>query len=148
MTSHCRIFPIYLGRYMWHLRFSAKTAVDWMFTRLGFTACMGITDTNGRTEYKQARFSSFTKGLQELADWLAKYDSNDVCMESTGKFWIPVFNILEKTCWVTLAYPKYTKPKRATKPTIRMPSGFVTCICAIWSTQVLSLRRTFASCAT
>mgnify|MGYP005919573191 CR=1 FL=1 len=61
-------------------------------------ACMGITDTNGRTEYKQARFSSFTKGLQELADWIAKYDCNDVCMESTGKFWIPVFNILEKTC--------------------------------------------------
>ena len=39
-------------------------------------ACMGITDTNGRTEYKQARFSSFTKGLQELADWIAKYDCN------------------------------------------------------------------------
>ena len=78
-------------------------------------ACMGITDTNGRTEYKQARFSSFTKGLQKLADWLAKYDCNDVCMESTGKFWIPVFNILEKTCWVTLAYPKYTKPQKGNK---------------------------------
>ena len=78
-------------------------------------ACIGITDTNGRTEYKQARFSSFTKGLQELADWLAKYDCNDVCMESTGKFWIPVFNILEKTCWVTLAYPKYTKPQKGNK---------------------------------
>lgn len=78
-------------------------------------ACIGITDTNGRTEYKQARFSSFTKGLQELADWLAKYDCNDVCMESTGKFWIPVFNILEKTCWVTLAHPKYTKPQKGNK---------------------------------
>lgn len=78
-------------------------------------ACMGITDTNGRTEYKQARFFSFTKGLQKLADWLAKYDCNDVCMESTGKFWIPVFNILEKTCWVTLAYPKYTKPQKGNK---------------------------------
>lgn len=78
-------------------------------------ACIGITDTNGRTEYKQARFSSFTKGLQELADWLAKYDCTDVCMESTGKFWIPVFNILEKTCWVTLAHPKYTKPQKSNK---------------------------------
>ena len=36
-------------------------------------ACIGITDTNGRTEYKQARFSSFSKGLNELADWLNKY---------------------------------------------------------------------------
>ncbi|RHP23936.1 hypothetical protein DWZ63_11645 [Clostridium sp. AF34-13] len=31
------------------------------------------------------RFSSFTKGLNELCDWLAKYNSNDVCMESSGK---------------------------------------------------------------
>ena len=73
-------------------------------------ACIGITDSNGRTEYKQARFSSFTKGLQELCDWLVKYNCNDVCMESTGKYWIPVFNILEKNnLWVTLSHPKYTK---------------------------------------
>ena len=69
-------------------------------------ACIGITDSNGRTEYKQSRFSSFTKGLQDLADWLAKYSCTDVCMESTGKYWIPVFNILEKICWVTLAPPQ------------------------------------------
>ena len=36
-------------------------------------------------------------------------------MESAGKFWIPVFNILEKTCWVTLAHPKYTKPQKGNK---------------------------------
>ena len=29
-------------------------------------ACIGITDSNNRTEYKQARFSSFTKGLRFL----------------------------------------------------------------------------------
>jgi len=58
-------------------------------------ACIGITDSNGRTEYKQARFSSFVKGLKELADWLAKYHCDEVCMESSGKYWIPVFNIVE-----------------------------------------------------
>ena len=78
-------------------------------------ACIGITDTNNRTEYKQARFSSFSKGLQELSDWLAKYSCTEVCMESSGKYWIPVFNILEKTCWVTLAHPKYTKPQKGNK---------------------------------
>lgn len=36
-------------------------------------------------------------------------------MESTGKYWISVFNILEKTCWVTLAHPKYTKPQKGNK---------------------------------
>lgn len=78
-------------------------------------ACIGITDANGRTEYKQARFSSFSNGLRELAGWLTKHSCADVCMESTGKYWIPVFNIFEKTCWVTLAHPKYTKPQKGNK---------------------------------
>lgn len=78
-------------------------------------ACVGITDTSGRTEYKQSRFSSFSKGLQELADWLAMHSCTEVCMESAGKYWIPVFNILEKNCWVTLAHPKYTKPQKGNK---------------------------------
>lgn len=37
-------------------------------------ACIGITDVSGRTDYKQARFSSFSKGLRELSAWLAKYN--------------------------------------------------------------------------
>ena len=78
-------------------------------------ACIGITDTNGRTEYRQSRFSSFSRGLLELADWLSSYSCKEVCMESAGKYWIPVFNILEKTCWVTLAHPKYTKPQKGNK---------------------------------
>ena len=78
-------------------------------------ACIGITDANSRTDYKQARFSSFSKGLKELAEWLAKYSCTDVCMESSGKYWIPVFNVLEKTCFVTLAHPKYTKPQKGNK---------------------------------
>jgi len=78
-------------------------------------ACIGITDATGRTEYKQERFSAFTKGLRKLAEWLAKYECVFVCMESSGKYWIPVFNVLEKTCFVTLAHPKYTKPQKGNK---------------------------------
>ena len=78
-------------------------------------ACIGITDENGRTDYKEKRFTTFTKGLRELAGWLAKYDCKEVSMESAGRYWIPVFNVLEKTCSVTLAHPKYTKPQRGNK---------------------------------
>ena len=78
-------------------------------------ACIGITDANGLTEYKQSRLSSFSKGLRELADWLTKYGCIEVCMELSEKHWIPVFNILEKTCLVTLAHPKYTKPQKGNK---------------------------------
>jgi len=78
-------------------------------------ACVGITDENSLTEYKQARFSSFSRGLRDLAAWIASFGCKEVCMESAGKFWIPVFNILEKTLWVTLAHPKYTKPQKGNK---------------------------------
>ena len=78
-------------------------------------ACIGITDSNNITTYKQNRFSSFSKGLNELVVWLKSFDCNNVCMESSGKYWIPVYNILEKHCFVTLAHPKYTKPQKGNK---------------------------------
>ena len=78
-------------------------------------ACIGITDRNNRTSYKEARFSSFSSGLRNLADWLALHSCTDVCMESAGKYWIPVFNVLEKSCNVILAHPKYTKPQKGNK---------------------------------
>ena len=36
-------------------------------------------------------------------------------MESTRKYWIPVFNVLERTCWTVLARPEYTKPQKGNK---------------------------------
>lgn len=78
-------------------------------------ACVGITDNHSRTRYYEARFSAFSKGLRDLAAWLQKYNCTEVCMESASKYWIPVFNILEKTCHVVLAHPKYTKPMKGNK---------------------------------
>ena len=40
-------------------------------------ACIGITDVNSRTEYVEARFSTFPKGLKEFSAWLAKYSCED-----------------------------------------------------------------------
>ncbi|WP_339160752.1 transposase [Siminovitchia sp. FSL H7-0308] len=67
------------------------------------------------TTYKHRRFSTFTKRLVELSQWLCKNNCKDVCMESTGKYWIPVFNILEDSCNITLAHPKYVKAIRGKK---------------------------------
>ncbi len=36
-------------------------------------------------------------------------------MESTGKYWIPVYNVLEKSCTIVLAHPKYVKAIRGKK---------------------------------
>ena len=103
-------------------------------------ACIGITDSKRRTEYRQARFSSFTKGLKELCDWLAKYNCNDVCMESTGKYWIPVFNVGKRiTSGLLFPIPNIPSPRKAIRLTAKMPDGSVTSICVVWSSLPLSL---------
>ncbi|WP_228038929.1 IS110 family transposase [Nostoc sp. LEGE 12450] len=40
-------------------------------------------------------FGCFTADLYALADWLQKCGIKTVAMESTGVYWIPVFQILE-----------------------------------------------------
>jgi len=41
-------------------------------------------------------FGTFTVDLHTLADWLAACHVDTVAMESTGVYWIPVFELLEK----------------------------------------------------
>lgn len=78
-------------------------------------ACIASTNEVGITTYQSRRFSTFTKGLRELSDWLRQKSCKDVCMESTGKYYIPVYNILEQTCNLTVAHPKYVKAIRGKK---------------------------------
>lgn len=78
-------------------------------------ACIASTNPKGVTTYESHRFSTYTKGLKELLQWLLAHDCKDVCMESTGKYWIPVYNILEKDCSIVLAHPKYVKAIRGKK---------------------------------
>ena len=78
-------------------------------------ACIARTDERGHTTHLMKRFSTNTGDLRRLADWLVTYNCKDVCMESTGKYWIPVFNILEKTCNVCLTHPKYVKAIKGKK---------------------------------
>lgn len=78
-------------------------------------ACIASTNSNGVTVYKSHRFSTYTKGLKELSQWLLDNNCKDICMESTGKYWIPVFNVLETSCSITLAHPKYVKAIRGKK---------------------------------
>ncbi len=40
-------------------------------------------------------FSTFTPDLAQLADWLVAHQVDTVAMESTGVYWIPVFELLE-----------------------------------------------------
>lgn len=78
-------------------------------------ACIASTNSQGVTTYTSKRFSTFTGDLRRCAKWLAEHNCKDVCMESTGKYWIPIYNILEPTCNIVLAHPKYVKAIRGKK---------------------------------
>jgi transposase len=78
-------------------------------------ATVGTTGKAGTTDYQTRQFSTFTEDLIKLRDWLVENDCKEVCMESTGKYWIPVFNILESNCTVFVANPKYVKGIRGKK---------------------------------
>jgi transposase len=49
----------------------------------------------GRDPEPVRSFRSFTKDLHDLAGWLKQVGITTVAMESTGVYWIPVFEILE-----------------------------------------------------
>ena len=66
--------------------------------------------------YRKKRFSTFNSDLNRFADWLLEHSCLDVCMESTGKYWVPVFNILEKRgIRVVIANPKWVKAVKGNK---------------------------------
>src|SRR3954462_6124497 len=50
---------------------------------------------SGRDERPVRTFRTFSSDLHQLADWLTEVGITTVAMESTGVYWIPVFEILE-----------------------------------------------------
>ena len=78
-------------------------------------ATIASTNASSITTYQTMHFSTFTKNLCSLREWLSCNACTEVCMESTGKYWIPVYNILEASCRITLAHPKYVKAIRGKK---------------------------------
>lgn len=73
------------------------------------TCTVAFTDKESITTYKTKQFSTMTYDLKNLKHWLLSFNCKDICMESTGKYWIPVFNILEDSCNITLCHPKYVR---------------------------------------
>ena len=49
-----------------------------------------------RAEQPVQEFEAFTADLYRLADWLAECGVETVVMESTGVYWIPLFEVLEE----------------------------------------------------
>lgn len=78
-------------------------------------ATIGITDMHGVTSYKTKNFYTHNKDINCFKNWLINFNCHDVCMESTGKYWIPIFNLLEDDFNITIANPKYIKAIKGKK---------------------------------
>jgi transposase len=61
-------------------------------------------------------FATFTQDLYALADWLKQHSIKTVAMESTGVYWIPLFQILEErgfeVCLVNARHVKNVPGRR------------------------------------
>ena len=78
-------------------------------------ATVAATDKNNVTSYITETFSTLNSDLIRFRAWLSEHGCRHVCMESTGKYWIPVFNILEDHVHVVLTHPKYVRAIKGKK---------------------------------
>lgn len=78
-------------------------------------ATLVTTSATGVATYETKTFSTFNDELTQLKVWLLKNGCYELCMESTGKYWIPVYNVLEDMITITLANPKYVKAIKGKK---------------------------------
>lgn len=76
-----------------------------------------ITTKSGELtpHYQKKRFSTFNNQILALKNWLLECNCYDVCMESTGKYWVPIFNLLEGEINVTIANPKWVRAVKGNK---------------------------------
>jgi len=79
-------------------------------------ATIAITDKSNITQYVIESFATLNADLVRFRTWLLDHNCFNVCMESTGKYWIPVFNILEEAnIDVLLTHPKYVRAIKGKK---------------------------------
>jgi transposase len=58
--------------------------------------CIRIARAGKDLEVHTATFGTFTEDLERLRDWLRQHKVKQVGMESTGVYWIPIWNVLER----------------------------------------------------
>lgn len=59
------------------------------------SVCVRRRVRGGHVEIEEAVFGTFTQHLEQLRQWLKQRRVRHLAMESTGVYWIPVWNVLE-----------------------------------------------------
>ena len=69
----------------------------------------GVGAAHEEPRSQTRRFDTTVPDLERLRAWLREENVTHVVMESTGSYWIPVFNLLEGHFAVVLANPEEVK---------------------------------------
>jgi len=77
--------------------------------KLFVMTCVRVVDESGETHEEVRRFSTVTRELLEMGDWLKAKGVTHVAMESTGVFWKPVYNVLEEGFTVLLCNAQHLR---------------------------------------
>jgi len=73
------------------------------------SACLITVDGAGKQQHEIREYSTFTRELLKLRDWLGENSCPVVAMESTGVYWRPVHNVLEGYMEVILVNARHVK---------------------------------------
>lgn len=69
-----------------------------------------VATVNGKGIRIETRsYDAFTESIEQLRDWLKSLGITHIAMESTGVYWKPVFNILEKDFEIVLVNARHLK---------------------------------------
>lgn len=85
-----------------------------------------IMDENGIVF--QEKFGVLTFELEKLRETLYNYATTDVCMESTGVYWIPIWRVLEDYFNLKLVNPYFIKQLPGRKSDVKDAEWIATCL--------------------
>jgi transposase len=72
-------------------------------------ACVRRPGKDGRIHPEVRTFSTMTRDLLALADWLSSEEVTHVARESTGVYWKPIYNVLEGRFTILLVNARHIK---------------------------------------
>jgi len=80
---------------------------------IAVTLLAGAADVEAEAETRT--FGTTTRELSNCAEWLQAAGCSTVVMESTGSYWIPVWNVFQARFAVIVANPEHVKARRGEK---------------------------------
>lgn len=111
------------------------------------TACVVWAGEGQRRQEAKRKFSTFTRDLLVMADWLRECGVTHVAMESTGVYWKPVWHILEGEFELLLVNAQHVKAIPGGKTDRRDSAWLAQLLQTVWCAAVSCRRSRFGNCA-